>query len=130
MEMGTHDTRGPIDKAAITSKRIDSLFDSVQVNPTLAATYQRRCVEGHDLCWMHPAEPGREGIVAGPAVRFGDDADRDSTKAARLAELVKRMDRLVSEWQVRSDIDPCYWADTVALTWKEIRTLTQEGAAS
>lgn len=75
VEMGTHDYGK----------------DPRPTNPALNAAWSRRCIEGHELCWMHPAEPGREGVQPRED-GWLDDRSVDPERNARVAGLRARLD--------------------------------------
>lgn len=57
---------------------------------------------------------------------WGGDEDRDSNQAAKLADLVRRLDSLATVWtDGPSDLDAVRWADDMATTWINIRKITR-----
>lgn len=54
-----------------------------------------------------------------------DDSDRDSAQAARLQELYRDMDRLVSSY-LGGDKSDTVTCDRMCMTWQKIRTITKE----
>jgi hypothetical protein len=112
MDMGTHEYgRAEVQRAKARHATIPTLDDLKAES---------------DMVTMADGALVPASLVARGEQGWDGEQDRDSTQAARLAELVKDMDRFVKRWQDGTDSDAFSAAQLSAL-WTAIRAITQAG---
>lgn len=120
MDMGTHDPINGIDRETAPT-----------VHPSGHALERERRGMFCHTCgkWIEWPKPESYGVMPGNLGARGDagwldDGDRDSTQAAKLAELVKDMDASVRRWLDDSSAT-CEEAERIMGLWQAIRKITQ-----
>lgn len=99
--------------------------------PDHALEYERRGMFCHTCGkWIEWPKPESYGVMPGNLGARGDagwldDGDRDSTQAAKLAELVKDMDATCAEILAREVSSGQLELRAVARRWQAIRKITQ-----
>jgi len=112
MDMGTHDYGRAEEQRATARRATVPTLDSLKATSDMVTTPTGATMPAK------LAARGEEG--------WEFDADRDSEKAAKLADLVKDMDRSVVAWLADS-MATCEEAERIMGLWLDIRKITKGG---